>query len=345
MTGHTNLLKSASAVQALGAAAPDYARTLVLNDKLSDAAFANGDRRFPIHDKSATYHSHALALVEGADTKTASIIRDAGVAHGIDEDLTRMTQVVDAYESSQAAAEKSAAVEPDPNLNYHALPSRGLYPINTMAALEDSARKVASVIPKLTAKETFEACNNILNNADYFKLARGYLPEVIETMGELRVPDAATVNIEIDARLKRADASWHDAYEAVRKVAMGIDIYGPEIIELAEVLADTDKQAGLQSMWGMELNHPVAVILSGPTHTEVSKLASHMVLLAGVPVPVAAVRSIPQAILDVECTKVARLCAEAIVANDGDTNALREIENFIPRQEQVRLAKLAALHS
>lgn len=337
MSVTTHLLKSAAVAAANGCPAPEGVVAPNIPSGLAHTAFADAEGRYPIHTKSAAWHSCAAAVIDGASPGVMGVLEDAAASYGFD--ITPLHNVLGAAKSA-SKTEEPKTEEPEHELQAVALPEEGKYPIGTNDELMASMRNMLADKHDLDSKQLFEASHNMLRNAEHLGLDAGRIPEGVRDFGELRLADPDRLEQEISFRIdKTPDESVKKAYlELLDEVLKDDELQG---VAHALRLETIDKKAGLDRLWYRDLGHPLRVVMGGPTLDEVNKSANYNVGLSGVPVPVSAIQRIPEEVVRCEFRKQAQFAIDAIVHSEGCGEIIREAEGFLTDKEQRKLAGFA----
>ena len=257
---------------------------------LADTAFADKARQYPMHTKEATYASAVAAFGTGLGEPMLGRIKLAARMHGIEAEV--------------AAAEalfiqtKSAAVEPaavPANFALQVETANGLesfYPVDGEYNLEKSARALLEDMNsgKLPIDWARQAACAIVKAAE----AGGtlaYLPRRVLVLGEERLPDlekAADLTAYRCTYLGHPPGTRELYLDVVKSAAAN-----PEDLDTyVQLYRDIDET--LHVKYSSLVPHPYEVFYGGMKLAEVTKLASQVVMVSDVMVPLDVFQRVPE---------------------------------------------------
>ena len=303
---------------------------------LDRVAFAHPSRReFPCHSKAATYLSYAYLVgsTKTPDEKIVANIKTAAAAFGITADLEKIDAAL-ANVKSASAPEVLFAL-PAGSVEKHA--DTNFYPLNDQVEIEASAHQLLNDRSRMPAGLFHKAATAIM------KAAAGYpgcvLPAKVAAAGVDRYPDleyAAKIAGNRKFVVKQAEAL--ELYADLVKVASASDAEAEKVASLWEEL---DQKFGVRYENGIV--DPYTAIYSGTPKAEVEKLATQVVIIADVPVPLTVVAALPE---EGFAQRFSAKTAAQLVAWKKSANAAiasaRIAEFEVPVQKEVLRLALAA---
>jgi hypothetical protein len=322
---------------------PYFARSISIYEGAPPTAYADGwERRFPIQDKSATWHSYCAALVNdpGADVKHK--IASAGKVFGLEAEFARL----DKLHAAKTAVKKVASVPQFPDIPLYATDRDRSLPINNSANIVKAAHAFADklVRQKYTPTEQVEICRRILKNAGYFHTA-AILPQVVIKTAEARTLDPELFTFEISRRERGAPEQFKPVYAELKTAAAEeVCLDEDALLKLANVLDEADRASGLSASWGRELSWPVNAVMSGVTKEAAIEELGSFAPLCGTPVPFAALGKIPHNRLINEFSASDWPTLKNLFEAAGDPIKVAQASAELPEVSQRRLLKMAEEH-
>ena len=272
--------------------------------ELSDESFASKMlRRFPVHTKVSTFLSAAYYYGNQLDYPDVEArIKSAAEAHGIEGDVEDLHYVFQPKTTKQAGVLKAALTLDigDGNGEQH------FYPINTKEALVASAETAAEDYHtgRLPLELHRQVSMAIMKEATDLSVDLREIPGSVQRLGTHRVPDFDHALTCVNIRKSAANLSdeVHDVYTDVIKSAKHeFENSQQSFVERdlamtkwAELLLDLDRQNGIERYDGQHLLTPYETIFSGETYEEIEKAGSQVLFVNDAPVPVQAVKAIPE---------------------------------------------------
>jgi hypothetical protein len=255
-------------------------------EKLCNAAFAHPSKReFPCHTKVATYLSYAYLMgsTKTPDAKLVANIKSAGAAFGITADLEKIDTAVAGVKSA-SVPEKLFAL-PAGTVEKHA--DTNFYPLNDAIEIEASAHQLLNDRKRMSAGIFHKAATAIVKAAAQYPGC--VLPEKVAAAGVDRYPDFEyATKIAGNRRFVVKHPEALELYADLVKVASASDADAEKVASLWEEL---DQRLGVKYENGIV--DPYAAIYSGTPKAEVEKLASEVVIISDVPVPMSVIAKLP----------------------------------------------------
>jgi len=293
-----SLNRSYDFVETLVGNTPAYSRDRYKAIPLASGAYADkAARRFPIDSKNATYRSYCHALVTGANEPVVKTIEQAGRAYGISDDLQKVAGAIALRERGRSDYQKVAsALDRAERPSGLALPNRMDLQVIDPLEIQKTAQKVMSreFLQNTKPSDVQKAASNIVAAARYFAMQESQIPRWIQKTAGNRFIDETILNIQLNRRKERAPAAFHPVYDSMKEAAQVRTSTMDEGLALADTLFEADKCARINGMWGDgALLYPLDTVMSGVSEDEFQKIASSMIELNGVQVPVEAIANIP----------------------------------------------------
>lgn len=267
--------------------------------KLTRHQFADSARReFPIHTPGHTFLSYAYCKSAGiSNPNLLQSILKAGDLHRIEADLKKLDDIFNSQTKlASAAASPRFAVtidfgDPDPTADEPCAKSGGLhnfYPIHDAFQIEESARKLASDRNRIPPELFFDGCRELVKAAAAHRVDPRTLPTSVLIMGEERLPDLDYVKM---AAAKRSVQTGDPIYQEIAlTLAEDTD---PNLDQYAGLWKQADAQNNLT--YGKAVEDPWSILHSGKSASAHRRELDAWALINETPVPVSAVRSLPEA--------------------------------------------------
>ena len=254
---------------------------------LAQVAFAHPTKReFPCFNKVSTYLSYAYLMgsTKSPDARLVENIKTAATAFGITADLEKIDAAL-ANVKSASTPEMLFAL-PAGSVEKHA--DTNFYPLNDVVEVEASAHQLLNDRARMPAGLFHKAALAIVKAAANYSGC--VLPAKVAAAGVDRYPDfeyATKIAANRKFVVKQPEAL--ELYADLVKVASASDAEAEKIASLWEEL---DQSFGVKYEDGIV--DPYAAIYSGTPKAEVEKLATEVVLIADVPVPVSVISRLPE---------------------------------------------------
>lgn len=289
--------------------------TLETTQKVHDNMFVYpGSRLLPLHTKeaaflSAAYFYGASVQDELAETK----IKRAAETFGIQDDVHKVKNLF-----NQVLAKSASQTESTPYaLTVEMSKSAGeqsFYPIGSADELEKSADQMSKDFHegRLPLELYFDASRAVVKAASALSVPSNRIPRSVNQYGTPRCPDFAYASENLHLR-KAAGYITEDQHDLYKDILQGasdeynsISTYAEKdeaMLKWAEAILEVDRMNGLDKLYGKQVKDAYSVLFSGPSYQEIEKAASETLLLVDQPVPLGALRAIPEKDISVRFTK------------------------------------------
>lgn len=323
--------------------APEYVRSD--DGKGASDVFAHPvEDLYPCSTRSQTWHSYAFL-------KTADHGLSPSVANTIEDNLRQAAGVLDmddalcAIDMAVEAKKEAAKQKETPGERYWALTlrksaeSKPLYPLNTPAEVQKSARAVINA--HLPIEWMKSAAVRIVERAVALNIPADELPERIVKLGTACDFDEVGAMALISPRLARVDEETGALYAGLVKAASEDTSRIPECVELMLTL---DRDVGFNDRYPAHqpIVDPYTVFEQGPPKAALEKAAQQNVLLADTLVPVEEFQNLEARLHQRFAKKAAARISELIKQGGSDGEGLTRAISALPTEVQRNLLHLLA---
>ena len=290
---------------------------------LPDHLFADeAHREFPLDTPGHVYLSAAYCKSASVKNKFVAASIKAAVARlpEVQADLQKLSDAMDAsIKSSSVAQQPQFAVyvdfgPGDPQSDIETVKSggvRGFYPINDAFETTEAAVKLGNESHQMPMELFVEGCQAICKAASAFR-CMNQLPKKILTYGVERMPDYEFVKQQA---VQRRDLTGDEVY---LEIAASADVdTDHDSNEWAELWMHADTKHGVK--YARHTLDPYQIFHSGMPKAAFERELASWTLLAGVPVPVAALAALKPDSLNQALSKQASEAVQAIVAKAANT--------------------------
>jgi len=254
---------------------------------LNRVAFADPARReFPCHTAASTYLSYAYlrGSLGHQDERIASNIKAAATAFGITADIEKVDAALATVKAASVPEKKFAlpagSVEKYADTNF--------YPLNNLVEIESSAHQLLNDRTRMPVGLFHKAATAVVKASTAYPGC--VLPAKVAAAGIERCPDFEyATKIAGNRKFVVRDPEALELYADLVKVASASDADAAKVASLWEEL---DTKFGVKYENGIV--DPYTAIYSGIPVEEVEKLATQVVLIADVPVPLDVVTKLPE---------------------------------------------------
>lgn len=252
---------------------------------LKSAAFAGATRNHPCYDRVSTYASAVNLLASGEQSSgTYERIKVAARVHGIEDDLAAAERALGTPVVEPVLEKAACALSVDMGDTH-----LDLYPTGSLYDLEESARGLQRDIldNRIPIDWAKEAAEHIVEAAKTYSDAS--LPDSVVELGTPRLPDLEKAASVDSFRSRRLGLSTEDAEifsDLVKAAAEDPDAL-PAIVELY-----TELDSRLQIKYSSVIPNPYTVFYGGASLDSIEKLASEVVVIDDVLVPLAVVATV-----------------------------------------------------
>lgn len=252
-------------------------------------------KELPINSKKAatlskiyfeTYKNDRTRLNPVANNYIHNTLAKAASFFGLVDEFKLIEAVVDNLQIKRASCNttdtKYALLYKKANTTY------GVYRINTVSDVIDSARELANDKSKMTLDWFKKASIALVKRAEELGVTSNYIPRVVKEAGVEREIDNKLIKLALDSRLShfKVDDESKEIYtELFRSVEANLN-KSAEVDEYLTLIEDFDRLVGIDYKHG--IIDPYAAVYSGITTQELNKLAAEHFFLNDVCVPVEA---------------------------------------------------------
>jgi len=289
--------------------------TLETTKNVHDNVFAYpGSRLLPLHTKEATFLSAAYFYGEQVKDDLAECkIKRAAAAFEIEEDVHKVkdlfNQVLSKSASQTAATPYALTVEMSKSAG-----EQSFYPLGNAAELEASADQMSKDYHegRLPLELYFDASRALVKAAKDLSVPSTKIPRSINQLGTPRVPDFeyATENLHLRKAAGYITAEQHDLYKEILQGASheydSLPTFSEKdeaMTKWAEAILEVDRMHGLDKLYGKQVKDAYSMLFSGPSYQEIEKAAGETLFVADQPLPLGALRAIPEKDISVRFTK------------------------------------------
>lgn len=269
---------------------PKYAKEYTIPnkeeiEKISAFGFADPvNRLHPIHCKEAAFISGVYLHGQGKDhTPEMIMVKRAASIFGVADDLENVISEMDAFEA------KSAAAKVVPMDDEYAMTvnvdgaTENFYPLNNEVQTQKSAQEFYNdfMENKFPADWAHVVAKNIVKKAKEQDLPFESLPERVVTLGTERLVNFDTA--EKLAAMRKYDGADENAVKIYEDIAKAASSDRDNLDEYLKLWADMDMSQGISYA---DTFTPQEAFFTGVSIDDLEKMASNVVLIDGVMVPV-----------------------------------------------------------
>jgi len=254
---------------------------------LAAVSFADkATRTLPIHTKAATWMSAAYYYgTRTTDKVVEHAIEKAASLHGIAADVENLKSAFISSEKQASASEERNALEVD-FAGEFGLQKQAFYPINDYADVVSSAEQMCIDYRDgaLPYEYLASAAKELVKAAAEYRVHANDLPAIIVKLGSPRIPTFEGVDAAMDTR--RAHGMSTEGLTACKSAFDAAEAAVPN--GDAAVMEELEKIAQLDRREGLDYTHvvdPFSAAFTGPTTSDIEKLAASNVFIADVMVP------------------------------------------------------------
>lgn len=330
---------------------PDFMKEAgipAIPEGLNPAAFADLQRKYPLHTKEACYASLATAMMDqDTDGGTIGRLLEAAEMHGIAAeaervrseflDIRKSAGTIAANNSLNGRGEECALI-----LDHGGDDKRRYYPIGNIVETEKSARGMAQDYTegRLPVDVLRGAALELMKAANAQGLEPAAIPYRIRVLGTENMPnfEKAARLTELRIHTRKMAAETADLYRDIVSSAEADQANLPQFVDLYREL---DERCGLMK-YSSACPDPYEVFYGGLPLDQVEKLAHTVVLIKDVMVPRDVFATLPEDTIKRQFRKEAAdriIAARALPAPE----ASQSLSECAPEESAALLRLLAAL--